>query len=81
VLLDYYAAFLIVQDGRSLQPMEIKSAATFNKEFIANLARFCESEKEAKSPLLVYDGEDYAERQGVKCLNFRSLPESVGGCP
>jgi len=62
---------LIVQEGRSLHPVEIKSAETFNPAFIANLQRFCKSEPDAKSPVLVYDGENYPERDGVSCVNFR----------
>jgi predicted AAA+ superfamily ATPase len=62
---------LIVQEGRSLHPVEIKSAETFNPAFIANLQRFCKSEPDAKSPVLIYDGENYPERDGVSCVNFR----------
>ena len=62
---------LIVQEGRSLHPVEIKSAETFNPAFLANLQRFCKSEPDAKSPVLVYDGENYPERDGVSCVNFR----------
>jgi len=68
---------LIVQEGRSLRPMEIKSAATFNAAFVDSLRRFCESEPESASPVLVYDGESYPERSGVKCINFRELHSNV----
>lgn len=62
---------LIVQEGRSLHPMEIKSASTFNSTFVTNLQRFCKSEPEAKSPLLIYDGESYPDREGVSCVSYR----------
>jgi predicted AAA+ superfamily ATPase len=65
---------LIVQEGRSLHPAEIKSAQTFNPAFIVNLQRFCKSEPDAKSPVLIYDGENYPERDGVSCVNFRQRP-------
>ena len=68
---------LIAQEGRSPKPMEIKSAATFNAKFTANLTKFCEAEPEAKSPMLIYDGEGYPVRSGVKCVNFR-LPDLDG---
>ena len=38
------------------------------------LKRFCEMEPRATGPLLVYDGESYASRNGVKCANFRENP-------
>jgi uncharacterized protein len=63
---------LIVREGRTLKPIEIKSAATFNSSFLAALKRFCEAEAEAADPLLIYDGENYPERNGVKCANYRS---------
>ncbi len=65
---------LIIQDGRSIRPVEIKSAGTFNTAFIVGLKRFCEAEPNAADPLLIYDGENYAERSGVKCANFREVP-------
>lgn len=68
---------LIRQEGRSLRPIEIKSAATFNVAFIANLHRFCEAEPESASPILIYDGESYPERSGVKCVNFREFHSAV----
>ena len=64
---------LIIQEGRSLKPAEIKSAATFNAGFIAGVKRFCENEPSATSPMLIYDGESYPERDGVRCINFREM--------
>ena len=64
---------LIIQDGRSLMPAEIKSAATFNAGFIAGVKRFCEHEPAAISSMLIYDGESYPERDGVTCINFRKM--------
>lgn len=63
---------LIMREGRTLKPVEIKSAATFNRGFLAALKRFCEAEPEAADPLLIYDGENFPERNGVPCANFRS---------
>lgn len=68
---------LIVQEGRSLKPIEIKSASTFNPQFIAGVKRFCAEEPAATSPMLIYDGESYPERKGVTCINFRELDLST----
>ncbi|MFA5203599.1 MAG: ATP-binding protein [Lentisphaeria bacterium] len=64
---------LIIREGRSLMPVEIKSAATFTAGFIAGAKRFCENEPAAASPMLIYDGEGYPERDGVRCINFREM--------
>ncbi len=64
---------LIIQKGRALTPVEIKSAATFNPKFIAGVKRFRANEPVATSPMLIYDGENYTERDGVKCINFREM--------
>ena len=64
---------LIIQEGRSLTPVEIKSAATFNSQFVAGVKRFCAEEPAATSPMLIYDGEGYPERDGVTCINFRKM--------
>lgn len=64
---------LITQEGRTLIPAEIKSASTFNPKFIAGVKRFCANEPAATSPMLIYDGENYLERNGVKCINFRDM--------
>ena len=63
---------LIVREGHALKPIEIKSASTFNCGFLSALKRFCEAESDAAEPLLIYDGENYTERSGVKCANLRS---------
>ncbi|MGI6099546.1 MAG: ATP-binding protein [Lentisphaerae bacterium] len=70
---------LIMREGRTLRPVEIKSAATFNSEFTAALRRFCTAEPEAADPLLIYDGENFPERNGVRCANFRAWRGGAGG--
>jgi predicted AAA+ superfamily ATPase len=61
---------LIVKHGRSLLPIEIKSSMTFNSDFIKSLRIFCEREKMAKSPALIYAGEPLPDVHGVRCLNY-----------
>ena len=70
---------LIMREGRTLRPVEIKTAATFNSEFTAALRRFCTAEPEAADPLLIYDGENFPERNGVRCANFRAWRGGAGG--
>ena len=62
---------LLIESGGKLRPVEIKAAATYRDALAANVRRFAKEESAASVPTLVYDGEDYPERQGVKWVNFR----------
>ena len=64
---------LLIESGGRLQPVEIKSAATCRDALAANLRRFAKEEALTALPVLVYDGEEYPERQGVKWVNFRKF--------
>ncbi len=59
--------------GRDLRPPPIKSARTFDSSFAKNLATFQRLVPECAPPAVVYDGEPYANRSGVRCIAFRSL--------
>lgn len=61
---------LIVKQGRSLMPIEIKSSMTFNSDFIKPIRIFCEREKMAHSPALIYAGEPLPDVHGVRCVNY-----------
>ncbi|MBQ7189419.1 MAG: ATP-binding protein [Kiritimatiellae bacterium] len=59
--------------GRDLRPLEIKSARTFDSSFAKNLIAFRRLVQDCAHPAIIYDGEPYADRLGVRCLPFRSL--------
>jgi hypothetical protein len=63
--------------GRNLFPMEIKSARTFNPSLAKNLQTFSTVVPDAAKPTLVYDGDSYRDRGGVRCINFRELSGSA----
>ena len=63
---------LIVQHGRSWMPIEIKSSMTFNSDFIKPIRIFCEREKSAEAPALIYAGESLPDVHGVRCVNYGS---------
>ena len=63
---------LIIADGRQIIPVEIKSAATYNKEFSKNLKKMCLFAKNAISPAVVYSGDIELESDGVKYINFKN---------
>ena len=66
---------LIIADGRSIIPVEIKSASTFNKEFSKNLKKFCAFAPNAHSPTVIYSGESEFESEGIKFMNFKKSGE------
>ena len=59
--------------GRDLRPMEIKSARTFDASFTKNLATFRKIFPDCSTPMLLYDGNPFHDRGGVRCLGFRAL--------
>ena len=59
--------------GRDLRPFEIKSARTFDSSFAKNLAIFRKLAPECAVPAVVYDGESYSDRGGIRCLAYRDL--------
>ena len=62
---------LLVESAGKLMPVEIKSASTCRDALASNVRRFVREEATAENPTLVYDGEDYQMRQGVRWVNFR----------
>lgn len=72
---------LIVGTGTRVQPIEIKSAMTFDSRLIANLQRFVKDNAFAEHPLLVYDGEPISDfgPQKVSVVNVRDMGEKVKG--
>ncbi len=62
---------LIVQEGRNLRPIEIKSAMTFNFDFAKNLNAFMKKVPEAHNPTIIYDGDALDLSSGIAVRNFR----------
>lgn len=69
---------LVLQRGRALYPVEIKSAMTFHAELTENIRTFCKATPAAQSPALIYAGENYPERQGVACLHYTQVTALAG---
>lgn len=62
----------IFQSGRELVPIEVKSARTFNKEYLKNLYFFKNlvEERYAKG-FLIYTGEEVQKVESFEILNYR----------
>jgi predicted AAA+ superfamily ATPase len=65
------------REGR-LQPMELKSGATFASDWLGPLRRWqALADTPAETPWLVYGGNQSAERQGVQAIAWRDLPDRL----
>ena len=70
---DGFEIDLILQRGRTLKPMEIKSAMTWHDSFARNLRAFSKDEAQAEAPVVIYDGDNLDFSDGVAVRNIRSF--------
>ncbi len=68
---------LVIEIGRGLMPVEIKSAETVGADFFKGLVRFEEAIPEAFSPLLVYAGKETRTQHGVRIENWKTFPQAL----
>ncbi len=68
---------LILNRGRSLLPVEIKSAMTYDLSFARNLQKFLSIAKDTFSPTVVYSGDMEPEVQGIRFANFRNTADVI----
>ena len=62
---------LIIRKGRRLIPLEIKSAATFTKDFLKGIERFTKAAgKKCEKGYVLYNGPDEFTIQGKRILNL-----------
>ena len=66
---------LMISSGSRVQPVEVKSAMTFDKSLVRNLLTYAAECPEATSPRLVYDGEGIGSfgDAKVEVVNFRNM--------
>lgn len=64
---------LLMQTGRQLKAVEIKSAKTFNPAQLEGLRRFKELADNLLTGILVYNGESHSFSDSIKALNFRDI--------
>ena len=70
---DGFEIDLLRVSGRSLRPVEIKSAMTWHDSFAKNVRAFAREEPGTDSPTVVYDGDDLDLSDGVSVRNFRTF--------
>ena len=70
---DGFEIDLLLQRGRSLKPVEVKSAMTWHDSFARNLRAFAREEPQVEAPTVVYDGDDLDLSDGVSVRNIRTF--------
>ena len=66
---------LIMESGRDVRPVEIKSAMTWRNEFASALRRYADETPGCVRPTVVYDGGEIRFSDGLAALNFRDFGE------
>jgi uncharacterized protein len=64
---------IIIDNGNSLIPIEIKSSKTFNSEFFKNIDYWCKLSGTKKAVLLYSGKEEQKRSDGKEVLNWRKL--------
>lgn len=63
---------LLIEDGVRLIPIEIKSGATLNGDYVRGLNRFAEfAGKDSHNPVLIYGGEGGMTWHGVRVMGWK----------
>ena len=69
---------LLIGQGSTLLPVEIKASKTFSTHFLKGIARFRDLAGErARDGVLVFDGEDRGKVRGVRLIGFDEIGSLV----
>jgi predicted AAA+ superfamily ATPase len=68
---------LLALRGRDIMPVEIKSGMTYDRSFSKNLISFQKIADNTVAPALVYAGEESIMIDGVTCMNYKQLYETI----
>ena len=70
---DGFEIDLLRSSGRSLRPIEIKSAVTWRDTLARNVRAFVRDNQDAVEPAVVYDGDSLDLSDGVTVRNVREF--------
>ena len=70
---DGFEIDLLQSFGRSLRPIEVKSAVTWRDTLSQNIRAFVRDTPDAMAPTVVYDGDDLDLSSGIAVRNVRSF--------
>jgi uncharacterized protein len=64
---------LLIDNGISLQPIEIKSGSTLNRDFFKSLKKWNKiAGQMASHPILIYGGEETTSQDGIQVFSWKS---------
>lgn len=66
---------LLINNGRTLIPVEIKAGKTFDPSFANELRRFIAFAGDCSNPTVLYSGDDSVEINGVRFDSFRNAAD------
>ncbi|HEY9160183.1 MAG TPA: ATP-binding protein [Desulfomonilia bacterium] len=67
---------LVVEKGDKLEPVEIKSGQTLNKDYFAGINKWSEIAGDVSiNPVLIYGGSATIEKHGIKVVSWKSISE------
>jgi predicted AAA+ superfamily ATPase len=65
---------VLLDEGATLRPVEVKSGATLNSDFFTGLKKWCDlAGRKAGQPALIYGGEQTATREATQVLAWRRI--------
>lgn len=69
---------VLLQQGRKLIPIEIKSSSTYRPELLKGLKRFTELSDAIESGFLVYGGDPFLFSNNIRAIRFNQLQSLFG---
>ncbi len=69
---------LLLEAGRALHGIEIKSAATYNASFKKGLKHFADNCRPLASSFIAYSGEERAFSDGIEAIHFSQIGSKLG---
>lgn len=64
---------IVIQNGRELVPVEIKSSSTFNKNFSKGIKKFIEISKSSEKGEIIYSGDYFPSTDDYEVRNFKNI--------
>ncbi len=68
---------LIIDSKRTLTPIEIKSASTYNHSFATSLNKFKDFSEEVTNPTVIYSGDFETTQNNIRIINFKETSSVI----
>ncbi len=68
---------LVIEEGRALRLIEVKSSKTFNSSFLKGFSRFPREQHEITSQSIIYSGNQAGSYQGTELYHWKQLDSCI----